>query len=79
MSKLNKIDQAYADLGLTPTATMAEVKASYRKLSLKFHPDRNEGSKTAHDDFIRVSNAVQVNTSLCCLVFVFCVHDRSIF
>jgi len=62
MSGNRKLDQAYADLELNPDATMADVKKSYRKLSLKYHPDRNEGSPTAHDDFIRVSNAVQIIT-----------------
>jgi DnaJ-class molecular chaperone len=57
---MSKIEQAYADLELTPSA-IAEVKASYRRLSLKFHPDKND-SPTANDDFVRVSNAVQVIT-----------------
>ncbi|EHK22346.1 uncharacterized protein TRIVIDRAFT_29668 [Trichoderma virens Gv29-8] len=33
----------YADLGLTPTADVAEIKKQFRKLALKYHPDRNPG------------------------------------
>lgn len=34
----------YAVLGLDATATPAEVKASYRRLALQFHPDKAGGS-----------------------------------
>ena len=30
----------YADLGLSPTATAAEIKAAYRKLVIEHHPDK---------------------------------------
>ncbi|KAL7916078.1 hypothetical protein GGI35DRAFT_18016 [Trichoderma velutinum] len=33
----------YADLGLTPTADVGEIKKQFRKLALKYHPDRNPG------------------------------------
>ena len=34
------LDDAYAVLGVQPTATDDEVRAAYRKLALKHHPDR---------------------------------------
>jgi hypothetical protein len=44
----------YATLGLTSTATPAEVKRAYYKLALKYHPDRNP---TGADEFRKVNEA----------------------
>ena len=36
----SNIEDAYKVLGISPTATDDEVKAAYRKMALKHHPDR---------------------------------------
>ena len=46
----------YKILEISPSASKAEIKASYRKLAMKYHPDRNK-SKQAHDIFINVNEA----------------------
>jgi tetratricopeptide (TPR) repeat protein len=47
----------YRLLGLTYGASTSEVKASYRRLARKYHPDVNPGDKFAHEKFIVVTEA----------------------
>jgi molecular chaperone DnaJ len=50
----------YEVLGVDRTATEEDIKKSYRKLALKFHPDRNPGDKTAEEAFKEVGEAYEV-------------------
>jgi molecular chaperone DnaJ len=50
----------YEILGVARTATEQEVKSAYRKLALKFHPDRNPGDKEAEDRFKEAAEAYGV-------------------
>lgn len=49
----------YDVLGVAKEATEQEVKASYRKLSLKYHPDRNPDDKIAEEKFKDINEAYQ--------------------
>ncbi len=49
----------YEVLGLSKTASAAEIKSAYRKLALKFHPDRNKEAG-AEDKFKEINEAYQV-------------------
>jgi molecular chaperone DnaJ len=46
----NKRDY-YEILGLQKNASADDIKKSYRKLAMKFHPDRNPGDKSAEEKF----------------------------
>ena len=46
----------YKSLGLSSTATKAEIKVAYRKLAKKYHPDKNK-SKEASQLFIEINEA----------------------
>lgn len=50
----------YDALGLTPKATQSEVKSAYYKLSMQHHPDKNEGSEAASQQFRDISAAYEV-------------------
>src|SRR5918994_7199607 len=50
----------YEVLGVARTATEQEIKSAYRKLALKFHPDRNPGDKAAEDQFKEAAEAYAV-------------------
>ncbi|MEW5309647.1 MAG: hypothetical protein WDW38_001520 [Sanguina aurantia] len=50
----------YATLCVERGASSEEIKASYRKLALKHHPDKNPGDANAHDSFQQISIAYSV-------------------
>ncbi|HLR45967.1 MAG TPA: molecular chaperone DnaJ, partial [Deinococcales bacterium] len=50
----------YEVLGVSRTADGSEIKAAYRKLALKYHPDRNRGDTTAEEQFKNINAAYAV-------------------
>jgi molecular chaperone DnaJ len=50
----------YELLGVPRNATEAEIKKAYRKIALKYHPDRNPGNKKAEQKFKEANSAYEV-------------------
>lgn len=50
----------YATLGVSENATEEDLKKAYRKLAMKYHPDRNPGNKDAEEKFKEISEAYAI-------------------
>ena len=50
----------YNILGVKPSASAEEIKKSYRKLALKFHPDKNSGDSLAEAAFREITEAYSI-------------------
>lgn len=50
----------YEVLGVSENADISEIKKKYRKLAMKYHPDRNSGDENATKKFREVTEAYEV-------------------
>ena len=50
----------YQVLGVAKNSGEADIKKAYRRLAMKFHPDRNPGDKEAEEKFKEAKEAYEV-------------------
>ena len=50
----------YDVLGVSKSASTSEIKKAYRKLAIKYHPDKNPGDKQAEEKFKEAAEAYEV-------------------
>ena len=53
----NRVADPYQTLGVSRTASEADIKKAYRKLAKELHPDRNKDNPKAAEKFSQVTNA----------------------
>jgi molecular chaperone DnaJ len=54
------IKDYYTTLGLSPDSSAAEIKKAYRRLAMKYHPDRNNGNSESEERLKEINEAYQV-------------------
>ena len=50
----------YETLNLSKNASESEIKKAYRKLAIKYHPDKNPGNSAAEQNFKEAAEAYEI-------------------
>jgi len=67
MIDFNQIDEARRLLGLGESASMQEIKDTYRTLAMKYHPDKckEEEKSSCEEMFKKINNAYKIIMAYC--------------
>ena len=67
MTNFKEISEARKILGLGETATLVEIKDAYKKLTLKYHPDRckDDKKKECEEIFKKITRANDILMAYC--------------
>lgn len=67
MADYKQIDKARKTLKLGETATIPDIKEAYRKLSVKYHPDKckDKDKKKCEENFKKINNANEILIEYC--------------
>ena len=60
LASTTNLDKCYLLLGIRKGASLDELKAAYRSLARKWHPDLNPGDTNAHQRFIALNQAYEI-------------------
>ena len=60
VNSLSEKRDYYEVLGVSKDADAKEIKKAYRKLAMKYHPDKNPGDKAAEEKFKEINEAYEV-------------------
>ena len=64
----------YELLDIPKSSTDQEIKKKYRRLALKYHPDKNPGNPEAEEMFKRINQEIHL---YCIVIFLFCFITKS--